>query len=93
MLVCVGVVVVYCVLCIFVCMLQSVYVSSHKCFQKVHKASDCTFAFRVLPLSLALVFGYYASIQYCNSNFLQHLNKTFKSIWVNIIDILFMFHF
>ena len=55
--ICVGVIVVYCVLCIFLCMVESIYVSPHKCLQKVHKTSDCTFAFSLLPLGLALLFG------------------------------------
>ena len=53
----VGVIVVYCVLCTFVCMVESIYVSPHKCLRKVHKTSVCTFAFRLLPLGLALLFG------------------------------------
>ena len=55
--VCVGVIVVYCVLFIFVYMVESIYVSPHKCLRKVHKTSDCTFAFKLLPLGLALLFG------------------------------------
>ena len=49
--------VVCCVLCIFVCMVESIYVSPHKCLRNVHKTSVCTFAFRLLPLDLALLFG------------------------------------
>ena len=56
--VCVCVVTVVCyVLCVFVCMVESVYVSPRKCLGKVHKASACTNAFRLVPLSLALLFG------------------------------------
>ena len=39
---------------------------------------------------LALLFVSYPSIQYYNSNFLQPLNKTFRSIQVNNIDSLFV---
>ena len=56
--VCVCVVTVLCyVLCVFICMVESIYVSPHKYLQKVHKTSVCTFAFRLLPLGLALLFG------------------------------------
>ena len=44
----------YCVLCIFVCIVVSIYVSPHKCLRKVHKTSVCTFAFKLVPLGLAL---------------------------------------
>ena len=54
---CVGVIVVYYVLCIFVCMSESIFVSPNRYLRKVHKTSDCKFAFRLLPLGLALLFG------------------------------------
>ena len=53
---CVGVIVVYYVLCIFVCMSESIFVSPNRYLRKVHKTSDCKFAFRLLPLGLALLF-------------------------------------
>ena len=45
--VCVCVMVVCCVLYIFVCMVESIYVSPHNCLLKVHKTRVCTFAFSV----------------------------------------------
>ena len=80
------VIVVRCVSCLFGCMVD-LY-----CLWKVHKTSVCTFAFRLLPLGLALLFGSYPSIQYCNSNFLQTLNRTFKSTKVYNVDSLFVWY-
>ena len=60
-------------------MVVSIYVSPNKFLRKLHKTSVCTFAFRLLPLGLASLFGYFPNIHYCDSNFLQRLKKTYKS--------------
>ena len=62
--VCMCVIVVCCALRIFVCMVVSIYVSPHRCLRKSIK-----------QMLVLLLLG----IQYCNSNFIQPLNKTFKS--------------
>ena len=50
----VGVIVVYCVLCTFVCMVESIYVSPHKCLQKSIK-----------QVTVLLLLGCYLSVWHC----------------------------
>ena len=51
---CVFFVFVY-VLCLFVCLLTSMYVSQLKRLWKVNEIGVCIFSFRLLPLGLALL--------------------------------------
>ena len=72
--VCICVIVVCCVLCIFECMVVSIFVIPHKYLRKFPKRGG----FLLLGCYLS-VWHCYSGIQYCNSYFLQPLNKTFKS--------------